>query len=78
MKMTPEHYAGLRDAIRSTWDQAIARGWRPESYVPLSPTRLRWDLLHASKYPTRPLYDAGLKDSHIDTALRKIMAEIAP
>ena len=39
----------------------------------LSEKRLRWDCLHLSKYPTGPLY-RYLNDSHIDTALRRIVS----
>lgn len=35
--------------------------------------RARWDVLHYSGFPVRRLYDAGLQDPHIDTALRKIL-----
>jgi hypothetical protein len=41
----------------------------------LSLRRARWDLLHASKFDTRRLYAEGLKDSHIDTALRRILEQ---
>lgn len=37
----------------------------------LSDMRYRWDLLHASKYPTKHLYEY-LTDSHIDSALKLI------
>jgi len=35
--------------------------------------RLRWDLFHATKHGTRELY-TYLNDTHIDSALRKIVA----
>jgi len=34
--------------------------------------RQRWDALWLSKYDVSKLYDAGLNDDHIDTALRSI------
>jgi|1_EtaG_2_1085319.scaffolds.fasta_scaffold64396_3 hypothetical protein len=34
--------------------------------------RFRWAVLYASKYDIRSLYNEGLTDNHIDTALRKI------
>ena len=34
--------------------------------------RQRWDALWLSKYDVRKLYNAGLNDDHIDTALRSI------
>jgi len=32
-----------------------------------------WDWLRMSKFPLKKLYDAGLNDSHINTALAKIL-----
>ena len=41
--------------------------------VPYEATeRQRWDALWASGYPVSKLYDAGLNDDHIDTALKAI------
>jgi len=34
--------------------------------------RKRWDALWASGFPAMELYNAGLNDAHIDTALKKI------
>ena len=39
--------------------------------------RLRWDLFLATKHGTRQLY-TYLNDTHIDSALRKIMATHLP
>jgi hypothetical protein len=38
-----------------------------------SPERFRWDVFHASGFPVKRLYAAGLNDDHIDTALRSIL-----
>lgn len=74
MKIQPNDYAALKLAIETRftaadrvaiWSRYVARD--------LSATRFRWDMLWASGFDTRPLYDAGLNDSHIDTALRSIM-----
>jgi hypothetical protein len=40
-------------------------------------TRQRWDLFWRSDYPIQRLYDAGLNDDHIDTALRRIISSVA-
>ncbi len=34
--------------------------------------RARWNALWASRFDVRRLYDEGLNDKHIDTALKKI------
>jgi hypothetical protein len=39
--------------------------------------RNRWDQLWRSQYPVKKLYDAGLNDNHIDTALRHIARDKA-
>ena len=38
--------------------------------------RYRWAILRRSTYSWTELYAEGLDDTHIDTALRKIMKEI--
>lgn len=35
--------------------------------------RYRWDLAHAAGVAVTALYDEGLNDTHIDTALRNIV-----
>ena len=65
MKMQKELYRELYDAI-ITVVPAIRN---PATYG----MRQRWDALFASQYPVKKLYDAGLNDNHIDTALRNIL-----
>jgi hypothetical protein len=40
--------------------------------------RHRWDALLASRFPVSTLYDAGLNDEHIDTALKHIIRTTHP
>ena len=70
MKMTDEHYNRLKAAIARIWDPCCPMRY---AMTGKSPDRLRWDLLHASKFPVGILYSAGLDDGHIDTALRRIV-----
>lgn len=74
MKMKPEHFAILQDAVAKldTADKRKAYAARG-----LSARRYRWDLLYASgvlEAMSQPLY-LYLNDSHIDTALRKIVPD---
>ena len=61
MKMTASLFAELQAAI-----DAIGGITTGASMLQ------RWNTLHASRFDTRRLYDAGLNDEHIDTALRRM------
>ena len=71
MKMRPEHYEQLRELIQ------LLLLAQPEVSVEtyleqdMTTERFRWDVLHASGFNTRALYDY-LDDAHIDAALRRI------
>jgi hypothetical protein len=68
MKISPTTYAELRDAVLPIMQaSAISRGG--------SNMRHRWDCFWASEFPLDRLYDEGLNDDHIDTALRAIVRE---
>ena len=74
MKMKPEHFAILQDAVAKL-DTADKR--KAYADYELSARRYRWDLLYASgvlEAMSQPLY-LYLNDSHIDTALRKIVPD---
>ena len=60
MKMAKDLFEELRIAI-----DAVG-GLTPEATM-----RNRWDQLFRSGFPVKRLYDAGLNDDHIDTALRQ-------
>jgi hypothetical protein len=85
MKMRSEDFAAMREAIANSFPRECKTPgkrltfaeWRLEYCARgLSEERFRWDCLHASGYNTRPLY-AYLHDSHIDTALRRIIVLLA-
>lgn len=67
MKMSPELFSALSAAVKPH----IASTADPSH----SPTRQRWDALWKSGFDTRKLYNAGLNDAHIDTALRRIQSK---
>lgn len=75
MKMKPTDFDALRDAIKNAFprDGRDFAAWK-EKYnaAGYSDESFRWDCLHLSGFDTRPLYNY-LHDSHIDTALRKIV-----
>lgn len=80
MKIKPEHYTTLKNAIaplkkhfEKHRENIIKEGKSKDVEM-----RLRWDAFHASKHGgiLSDLY-AYANDEHIDTALKKIMLEIA-
>lgn len=86
MKISPEHYTVLIEAIRplvprlTAHREAIVREGKAQDIE----KRLRWDALWAAKIDGRDscfflsdkLSPLGIKDAHIDTALREIMREL--
>lgn len=80
MKMTPEHYQTLKGML-----QPLSARITPHRQYLVTEgkakdleKRLRWDLFYAAKASTWAcdnLY-SYLDDSHIDTALRSIVAEL--
>lgn len=83
MKATPEQVATLASAIAPLNTESNRQMYRDGRFhnadkVKDLDMRFRWDLLHASGgwQLTAPLYDSGLNDTHIDTALRSIVAPL--
>jgi hypothetical protein len=70
MKMKPETYAALKAAVVPIMKHMAPLGELNR--------RKQWDCLWASKFPVSRLYDEGLYDNHIETALRAIAAEFQP
>ncbi len=75
--MTQARFEEIREHILAFLsDKCLSEDMVTEHYHTrgLSLKRARWDTLHASGYPTAPLYkEDGLNDAHVDTALRKIL-----
>lgn len=82
MKIRPEHYEYLKNAIATfppVQEHGILKLAREYHEAGLSEVRFRWDLLYSLKLSTwisDNLYPY-LHDPHIDTALRKIVGELA-
>jgi len=83
MKVTPEHYAIIADAIAATGyadDESIRERYRRREIprgekVQDIDKRFRWDLYWAAARQSNGLPDStyGYNDAHIDTALRSIV-----
>jgi len=73
MKMQAGDFENLRAAINAA---RSASEYSLDDYTVagLSEARYGWDLLWASKFDIRPLYNY-LSDRHIETALRRIVME---
>lgn len=72
MKIKPEHYQVMLDAIRPLAPTIKQRRDKSES-------RLCWDLLHEANltpFLCDTVYDYA-NDDHIETALKKIVKELA-
>ena len=75
MKIKPEHYEHMRAAIAPSDTARLRDEYRA---LALSSKRYRWDLTYAAKlspWICDNLY-AYLDDTHIDTALRRIVADL--
>ena len=66
MKITPDDYQSLSDAVAPIMRRHHNIGWTE---------RARWDALWASKFPVNTLYHY-LNDDHVDTALRRISRDV--
>lgn len=78
IKMRQEDYSALRAHIFNVKPPAQLAAMREEyKRSGHGETRFLWDLLWTSKYQVGPLY-RYLNDSHIETALRRIAAEVKP
>jgi hypothetical protein len=82
MKIKPEHYAHMRDAIGALHLVESVEDYRTrlaaDPRVKDVDVRLRWDLLHAA-VPSRWVCDnvyPYANDTHLDTALRRIVREL--
>ena len=81
MKITKEHYEGLKTWIKPFAGQIEQRRQAiiSEGKAQDVEKRLRWDLLWASKqtdFVCKVLY-LYLNDDHIDTALKQIVKELS-
>lgn len=71
MRMSPDSFDRLCNALRPLLDThpTAIQEYHAAGH---SMKRFRWDVLHASKYDVCSIYNEGLNDAHIDSALCKI------
>jgi len=82
MKITPSQYSHILESIRplvpklQAYRELIAENPRAAT----SPMRVRWDASYAASGLTAWLcatvYKSDFNDSHLDTALRRVMNEL--
>ena len=82
MKITPEHYAFIKDAIQNKFTVSLVKDHRTfieaENKAKDVEKRLRWDLLWlsvTSAWICANIYKYAA-DPHIDTALKQIVKEL--
>lgn len=74
MKMKPEHYAQLKQAIQAVQVEGVIQPpMSAKSYLDRNMTaaQWRWDLMYLSDFDTHTVY-GYCTDDDIDTALRRI------
>jgi hypothetical protein len=79
MRIKPEHYAYIRDAIRAVAPTINTRPYYVVNKIGRDPERrYRWDLLFTARlsaWVSANVYPYA-DDSHLDTALRCIVKEL--
>lgn len=81
MKISQKDFVALSDSINAVISkhslQAITEHRDNIRFVKNQFVSFCWSIFHASKFDYKPLYDAGLNDSHIETALKRILSDFA-
>ena len=80
MKMSKELFAEIRDTInKNVMDkhslQTIIDHRSNVKYAKSQFISFCWSIFYASKFDCRKLYNAGLHDNHIETALKQILSD---
>ncbi len=81
MKIKPDHYSALFKAINALPKDKVAEHYKYLTKLQKTKPnmdlemRFRWDCLYASKFDCKDTYSYA-HDSHIDTALKKIVKEL--
>ncbi len=79
MKMTETTYDELQESIANTLlnykPEVITEHRQNVKFVKDQFIAFCWSIFNASKFDVMKLYDAGLNDSHIETALKRILSD---
>ena len=79
MKCTEEQIAYMSDKINEVFDRhtqnEILDYRQKVKFVDNQFVAFCWGVFHAAKINPRKFYNAGLNDSHIETALKYILAD---
>ncbi|KKL19485.1 hypothetical protein LCGC14_2464970 [marine sediment metagenome] len=79
MKMSKKQFGLLADSINSVLSKhslkVIANHRTQVHYVKCQFVAFCWSIFYASKFDCKKLYAAGLDDSHIETALKRILSD---
>ena len=81
MKMTKEDFGKLAGAIDKVITKhglkIIIEHRQNVKYVKNQFISFCWSILYASKFNCKELYNNGLHDDHIETALKRILSDFA-
>lgn len=81
MKMSKELFSELCDSIDGVLSKhslkVIADHRQNVKFVKDQFISFCWSMFHATKSDYSKFYDAGLNDSHIETALKRILSDFA-
>ena len=79
MKMSSMNYMAVKLSIDAIIEQHgidyLKRYRQSISFAKCQFTSFCWSIFHASKHDYKVLYDAGLNDNHIETAIKKILVQ---
>ena len=81
MKMSNKLFGELADSIDNVMSKhslkIITEHRRNVKYVKNQFVSFCWSMFYASKFDCKKLYNDGLNDSHIETALKRILSDFA-
>lgn len=81
MKMSKQLFGEVADAINAVMSkhslQTITAHRQNVKFVKSQFISFCWSMFHASKFDYKRLYGAGLDDTHIETALKRILSDFA-
>jgi len=79
MKMSKQQFGELCNAIDGVMSKhslsIITKHRQNVKYVRNQFVSFCWSMFHASKFDCSKLYNAGLNDNHIETALKRILSD---